>query len=354
MPLYATHLGASESQVGLVVAAYSYITALTLIPFGMLSDRAGGRNLLIGGLMIYILAPFLYPLANTPAELIAVRGIHGLASASFIPAATALVLNVTPGYKRGEALGWFGTFAMVGLIAGPAVGGFLFSHYNFRFAFYGSSVIAALGLMLILIKKSTIPGKSVEGAIIQETSWNWLGRRRALGALLTPLLVTFGSGTIVSFMPLYGVGLEISAVEVSLIITALYTGSALLRIPGGRLSDKIGRRLPILCGLALGVGALFFTSQSSFFSLLAVAALLYGVGMGLCMPSAFAMLADASPVGTEGLAMGMANASLQVGFAIGASSMGFVAHAAGFEHMFQVCALSLTCGTLALLMLTAR
>jgi MFS family permease len=107
IPLYATELGASVSQVGVIVATISYVTAFFLIPFGMLSDRFGRQKLLVGGLAVFTLAPLLYPLANNPGQLILVRAIHGLAAAAFLPTAIALVVDLTPEAKRGEAIGWY-------------------------------------------------------------------------------------------------------------------------------------------------------------------------------------------------------------------------------------------------------
>jgi len=123
IPKYAADLGASLSMVGLAVGTFSYITALTMIPFGMLSDRVGRRTLLVIGLVIFTLAPLLYITVTDPLQLILVRGIHGLASAAFIPAANALVVDMSPPERRGEALGWFTVYADMGIVQADAGGG---------------------------------------------------------------------------------------------------------------------------------------------------------------------------------------------------------------------------------------
>ena len=134
IPLYATELGATVAEVGVIVATISYVAAFLLIPFGMLSDRFGRHKLLVGGLAIFTLAPLLYPLANNPEQLIWFRAIHGLAAAAFLPTAIALVIDLTPEAKRGEAIGWYTASLQLGLMAGPITGGFLAEEFGFNAA----------------------------------------------------------------------------------------------------------------------------------------------------------------------------------------------------------------------------
>jgi len=350
IPKYADALGASLSMVGLVVGTFSYAAALTMIPFGMLSDRVGRRTLLVVGLVIYTVAPLFYIVVSDPLQLILVRGIHGLASAAFIPAANALVVDMSSPQRKGEALGWFTAATMLGFVFGPITGGFLLHSYGYNATFYACSLTSLLALVLILPWLGSMVGRPVQkGASV--SSWGWLWQWRAVGALLTPLFITFGSGTIVAFMPLYGEGISITASQVGIIITAIYASSALLRAPAGRLSDRIGREMVILFGFAISAAALLFFSFLTSFPSLIVAGVVFGFGMGLAMPAAFALAADLAPLSARGLAMGAASSALQAGLAIGATAMGGVAAVAGFGSMFGICAAILAVGLIAVLLL---
>lgn len=351
MPLYAKSAGASVSQVGLVIAVYSYVAAVTLIPFGMLSDKLGRRTLLIIGLALFAVAPLLYPLATSPEQLILFRAIHGLASATFIPAASALIVDLAPQAQRGEALGWFTASTQLSFVVGPITGGLVLNYYGFDAVFYACSAISLLGLLFLLCRLGDIPQKPTSEAA-ESSSWKWLRQRHIFGGLLAPFFVAVGSGTIVTYVPLYIRDFGISEVGAGLIITTLYASSALLRAPAGKLSDKVGRKPVILSGLALSAIAIAFTSLFHSLSPLMVTAIFFGIGMGVAMPASFALVADLSSPERRGLTMGMTSSFLQAGIAIGATVMGIVAEISSFEVMFLSCALSLTLGLFLILSLT--
>ncbi len=107
MPLYAAQLGSSVSQVGFIIAIYSYVTALLTIPSGRVSDKMGARKFLILGLVVFSVAPLLYALTVKSSHLIWVRMFHGLGYAFFLPASFATALGLAPPEKQGEAMGWY-------------------------------------------------------------------------------------------------------------------------------------------------------------------------------------------------------------------------------------------------------
>jgi len=353
LPLYAEGMGASPAEVGLTVAGYSYVTAVALIPFGMLSDRVGHRRILIAGLLISSLAPLLYPLADNLTQLNLVRAFHGLASAMLLPAAVALVLNSVSPERCGEALGWFGMSTQSALVVGPALGGLLLSHYGFTASFYSCTVLSFLGLLLVLFRSKTIQAIAKTEAPTAG-SFGWLKQPNVFAGLVAPFFFTMGSGTVLTFMPLYGEVLGITATEAGIIIAALYAGSALLRLPGGKLSDRIGRRPVILAGLAISGIAMISISFVGFFSGLIATAICYGVGMGLAMSAAYALVADLTSPNVRGLTMGLTTSFLHAGLAFGPTIMGVVASMSNYTTMFRICTSSLVLGLVVVFSLTQR
>jgi DHA1 family multidrug resistance protein-like MFS transporter len=344
IPLYAAELGATVAEVGVIVATISYVTAFLLIPFGMLSDRFGRHKLLVGGLAIFTLAPLLYPLANNPEQLIFFRAIHGLAAAAFLPTAIALVIDLTPEAKRGEAIGWYSASLQLGLMAGPITGGFLAGRFGFDAAFYGCSAISLIGLVLVFSRLQAMAHRPAVTTVKASSSWRWLGQPLAIAVMLATLLVALGSGTIGSYIPLYGMLFGLTEADAGAIITAVYTSSALLRAPAGRLADRIDRRILLIGGVALSAIAVSLFSFFHGLTQFIIIGIIFGIGMGIAMPASLVMAADFSSASGRALSMAIPTCSFQIGLAAGPTAMGYIAQMSSFEMMFLACGGSLAFG----------
>jgi len=298
--------------------------------------------MLTAGLVIFTLSPFLYPLATNLSQLGLVRAFHGLASAMFLPAATSLVVETSTQDRWGETLGWFTTATQLALVVGPMLGGLVLNRYGFIITFYACGITPLLGLIFVLFRLTAIQSIAKRG-VVSAGSWGWL-KPTIFAGLTAPFFFTTGSGTILTFMPLYSQSLGIAETGAGIIIASVYIGSTLLRVPGGKLSDNIGRRSVILMGLAISFTAMILISFLNSFSGLIAVAILYGVGMGLAMPASYALVADLTPPEVRGLTMGMTNTFLHAGIATGPTVMGIVASVSNYATMFRACSLSLILG----------
>ncbi|RLI01066.1 MFS transporter, partial [Candidatus Bathyarchaeota archaeon] len=115
LPIYATSLGASGFEIGVIFAAFAVVRAATMIPFGSLSDIFGRKFFIVLGMGVYVLASITYVLSKTVLQLIFCRILHGIASALVVPAAMAYVADVSPEDRRGEAMGLFNTALFAGI-----------------------------------------------------------------------------------------------------------------------------------------------------------------------------------------------------------------------------------------------
>jgi DHA1 family multidrug resistance protein-like MFS transporter len=350
MPLYASKLGASVADVGLIVSIYSYGTAIGMIPVGILSDRYGRRGFLVAGLIIYTLVPFLYPLASDPAELMAIRAVHGIGQALFIATVLAAVVDLAPAANRGIAIGWYTTATQSGLTAGPPLGGLIMNLISYEAAFWTSSIVSLVGLCFVLARYRTLP-KTQENAPPITFSWGWLTNKFIWGALLTSFFIAIGVGTIGSYIPLYALSYGINEIGAGVILMATFLTSALFRAPAGKMSDKIGREPIILWGAAICIVSTALVSQVHSLVLLCIVGLLFGTGMGTTMSSSMALNADHSPPGIRGLAMSFYACSFQVGNAFGPTMMGMVAGASNMETMFLACSGAMILGMVAVFFL---
>jgi MFS family permease len=125
LPSIQGELGASPASLGLVVAAYAATTAAGLVAGGRLGDRFGRKRMFGIGLACFTLASLGCGLAPTPAALVLLRVLQGLAGALLQPQVLALLGAGFEGAKRAKA---FAVYAMAMGVAGVSaqvVGGLL-------------------------------------------------------------------------------------------------------------------------------------------------------------------------------------------------------------------------------------
>jgi MFS family permease len=115
-----------------------------------------------------------------------IRAFHGLACASFFPAASALAVNTAAPERWGEALGWFTTSTQSAMVAGPLIGGLLLSHYGFGVAFYSCSAMPLLGLIFAGLAL----GPTIMGIVANMSSYPIMFRTGSL-SLILGLIVIF-------------------------------------------------------------------------------------------------------------------------------------------------------------------
>ncbi|MBI5048793.1 MAG: MFS transporter [Deltaproteobacteria bacterium] len=133
LPLFANYLGADPAGVGMLAAVSAFTGVVASIPAGMLSDRWGRKKMLIISAAAFSSAPFFYLFVTNIYQLAAIRFYHGLATAIFVPVATALVSDLFH-QERGEKIGWFSTSTLAGRFMAPIVGGLWAIRWSILFA----------------------------------------------------------------------------------------------------------------------------------------------------------------------------------------------------------------------------
>jgi len=147
--VYMLKIGASDTEIGLVVAAFGLISAPLQTPFGRLSDRWGRKPLITLGIFSMAFVAPWYGFAATFPQLLLIRSAHGIASALSGPVVGALVADVAPRSQRGRALGILSTAQSLGMVVGPLTGGVLADLYGYQFPFLLCGGVMAASALII-------------------------------------------------------------------------------------------------------------------------------------------------------------------------------------------------------------
>lgn len=147
IPIYAIHVGAGATEIGLLRSASGFGMLLLVLPAGDLVDRFGWKRLYLIGGSVSVLTLLAFPWLRTPGQLIAVMGVQGMANAlkfSSINAAFFLYLKQM-GVRRA---GWHKGSMSIGLtFIGPMLGGFLLPVVADRQMFVLASVLTLLPML---------------------------------------------------------------------------------------------------------------------------------------------------------------------------------------------------------------
>ncbi len=143
-------------------------------------------------------------------------------------------------------------------------------------------------------------------------------RRRVYVVLFTAVFAsTMGVGFIGPLLPLYGRSLGAAGLSLGMIFAGFSMARFLLTPLIGRFSDRLGRRVFLVVGLATyTVFSLAYVSADSVVRLILVR-ILHGASAGMVIPVAQAYIGDISPKGKEGTYMGTFMVSLFTAFGIG-------------------------------------
>jgi MFS family permease len=87
---------------------------------------------MVPGLFAQALLSVAYFFVANPLFFVVLRGVEGVAAASLLPSARALIADAMPDDQRGRAYGFFGACFNFGFLFGPAVGGLLIRHAERR------------------------------------------------------------------------------------------------------------------------------------------------------------------------------------------------------------------------------
>lgn len=330
-PLFAAGpLGADEVGVGFAVGAFS-VTALILRPFaGRTADRRGRRPLLIGGALLFAVATAGHALAPNLAVLILLRLLLGVGEAFFFVAGFALLADLAPRERAGEALSFNSLALYLGVAFGPLLGELLLQSGGFPVAWLGA---AGLALAACLVA-TRIPEQWVPTPDDQEAAP--LIHRGAIGpsvGLFTGVAVLAG---FLAFVALHARDLGMDGAGLVLLVFGLIVVGC--RIVFAKLPDRVPPYRLAAAALGLIALGMVVTSLAGSVAGLVAGAAVIAVGVAFVTPAFFAALLQRVEPSERGAAMGTVSLFLDLAFGGGPMLLGLIAGAGGIPTAYAVAA----------------
>ncbi|MCP4678359.1 MAG: MFS transporter [Deltaproteobacteria bacterium] len=321
LPVFAAMLGASDLLVGAIVST-STLTGLLIKPLvGILSDRWGRRAWCLLGVALFVSVPFAYGLVQSPGQLVAVRVIHGLATAVFGPVSVALVVEIAD--KRvGTKLGWFGISRAIGYVLGPAIGGWLVTRAEPVHVFYAIGLFSSLAMIpLLLVRDTRTPVRAEKSSLFHQfrAAFNTGGRTPSvwLSGMVEGLFYV-AVYSLKTFLPLRALADGSSLLTVGLLLSVQEAVHLSARPLGGYCGDRIGHGLTVAIGLIVaGVSLMAVPLLLDSTHGLVVAFVFMGLGQAMLVPSIQALIAEQIHSAHLGAGVGMAGSLRNAGKVLG-------------------------------------
>jgi DHA1 family multidrug resistance protein-like MFS transporter len=330
LPEYALSFSVPVSLIGWAVSAFALSRMLMDVPAGFFADRFGRKRNMIIGLILVVLSSIGAGIADKYYLLILARIIEGLGSALYVTSATTWVAQASDGESRGRYMSLYSGLIFAGTAFGPTIGGFSAVRFGLSSPFFIYAGLAFLGII------ATVPLKEPSSSITSERSMVRINDIPGALSDLPFLLVNSSvfalfflrSGVRSTLVPLFAsLNLGLSEDNIGIALTVAAVATALVTFPSGWLSDRIGRKIPImLCLFLSGASVLLIPSQGGLNGLILIMAF-YGLATGL-QGSIAAWPADLAPANQLGTYMGIYRVLGDIGMVIGPITVTYIAGSA--------------------------
>ncbi|MFC4015392.1 MFS transporter [Nonomuraea purpurea] len=377
IPALMSELGASSADVQWILDAYILVFAGLLITAGSLSDRYGRRRLLIFGLVVLGGASLLAAFADQSWQLVACRALMGAGAALAMPSTMSILIVVFDESERRKAMSIWGMVSMVGIVAGPTLGGLLLQHFWWGSVFLVNVPLAVLGIIgaYAVVPESRGPARradplgvllSIAGmaalvwAIISlpHEGWSapvvialgvavvalvvfvrWQSRtphpmlplaifrnRDFSGAAASVVLLVFSTAAVqLALTQFLQLVLGHGAMTAALAFVPLAVAVAVFNLVGATLAKRLSNKTLIVAGMlviAASQGIFALIGPGDGYPFLAAGLAVMGIGTGLATPSVFATLMGAIPPQHAGVGSAVSDTIQQAGMALGVAALG--------------------------------
>jgi len=361
--LYAGSLGASPALIGALTGFVSLIAMGAALPMGVLSDHRGRRNVIAGGMLCFVFAPWLYTLAPNAWWLFPTRALASLGALAVFMVGAAYLGDIVTRQERGLAVGIFATAMSLGFTVGPALGGLVAARYGYHASYQLAAVLALVGfgVALLGLQKPHAQPRAPDLAPAVAQPGAPLGQLRLL--LRNPLLMAaslgnlcnnMAYGVLFGFFPLYAATLGLNEAAIGGLFAARALASTVTRLPTGLLTTRLPSHILLPAALMLDLLVMLALAGTTQPLLLALLLAGDGIAYGMFLTAGQSLVTETAGAAERGAAIGLYTMAGSIGGAAGPFALGLIAEAWGLASVFVATAALMLIGVALLWVLSAR
>jgi len=334
-PIYAAAYGISPVFITVVFAAYAVGVITSLLLTGKLSDQVGRRPVLIPGLVLAFTSSLVFLLANNTELLYLGRVLSGFSAGVFTGTATATLVDLAPGGRRGFATAVAVAVNLGGLAVGSLISGLLAEWVpeplRLPYALHAALLVPAIVGVALCPETAAAGGQArrfrIQRLGVPPEVRGLFGRAAIVGFCAFAVSGLFGAVAPTLLVRLLSVS---SHAVAGLLAFLLMAFSAAGQLTTSRLPQR--RAFAIGCSLlTVGVALLATSLLSRSLPWLVASAVVVGMGQGLAIGSGLAAINTRVSGERRGEAASTYFVVLYVGLMLPVVGYGLAANAIGIR-----------------------
>ncbi len=334
LPLYASDMGASGVQLGIIFAGYGISNSILTPIMGRLSDRRGRKVFLSIGLLTYSILSLGYVWAANVPQLVLVRLLFGAAGAMIIPIAMAYIGELSPEGEEGKWMGYANAAFFSGFGIGPLLGGALAERFGMNTSFYAMGLLCLLAFLVTVLFLPEIRQRRI-GEKVRLSFKEMSASPMVRGLFSFRLVQALGRGGIMTFLPIFAaasIGLGPTLIGVLLAVNMLPM-MALLPL-AGRLADRFNRKALVIIGNLIYLITLALIPLANTFWLQLWLCFPRAIAGAISMPAATALTVEEGRKFGMGSTMSILMMAMGIGMAVGPPLSGVIADLVDINAVF--------------------
>jgi DHA1 family multidrug resistance protein-like MFS transporter len=336
LPLYIRELGVTDpAKIALWAGAQAAVTpamsGLLSPVFGRLADRFGRKIMLIRSLVGFVVIVAAMGLVTSVEQLFLARVVMGL-FAGFTPMVMALATTSAPKDKVPAAIGMVQSAQLLSVAVGPAIGGYVASHFGIRYAFFataGLCAVALVGLIVLFQEVSPAAGAPRQPASRMPLSdvFKYPNFALVMALLFVAQFIDRGLALLIPLQVAHLPGIE----KIAATSGAIVSIGAIAATTSANVAARLAREVPaariLLFGMLLGGPLCAAMALPRGWVLLLVLRLFTGLCLGAAITLTYSLGAAIVPAEHRGAAFGWLGLGLQIGTAASPLASGAIAAA---------------------------
>lgn len=355
---------AARTAILSFIVVFGITKALTNYFAGRLSDRFGRKHVLVAGWLVAIPVPFMLMWAPDWNWVLAANVLLGVSQGLTWSTTVIMKIDLVGPKQRGLAMGlneFAGYFAVA---ASALTTGWLATTHGLRpepFYLGVGYVVLGLALSVFAVRETRhhvahevrthhgteADDRPTQGEIFRRTS---LSDRNLSSVSQAGLVNNLNDGMAWGLFPLLFAAAGMTLAQIGMLAAIYPAVWGITQIFTGALSDRIGRKGLIVCGMWVQAAGIAITAAGTDFAVFGLGAVLLGLGTAMVYPTLLAAIGDVAHPTWRASAVGVYRLWRDLGYAVGALLAGLTADLFGLGvAVWLVAALTFLSGVVAAL-----